>query len=1016
VALKEIQPHFAQRADQRARFVLEAEITGNLEHPGIVPVYSLGKNADGRPFYAMRFIRGDTFSLAIRRFHDNDRAQTSSASRRSRGGSKWGVEFRQLVRRFLDVCDAIEYAHSRGVLHRDLKPANIMLGHYGETLVVDWGLAKVIGEHDFVGLEHDVEARGGAFPESGTIGGRTEQGTTIGTPAYMSPEQASGQIDQLGPVSDVYSLGASLYELLTGQPAFRQQRLAAMVEKVLAGDFPPPRAVDRSIPAPLQAICLKAMARDAPARYGSVRALAQDLEQWLADAPVAAYPEGRLERLGRWVRQHRTWAYAGAAAVMGIAFVASAAVVVTEAARRSETIARKEAETNFEMAQQAVEQYLTNVSENTLLKEQDTLDIRTLRHDLLKSALEYYQRFARERRHDPQLRRQLAQAYFRVGQITTEIGSLPLAIDSLRAAHAIWEPLVKAGPSDHALAASLSDCTVAIGKIEAAQNDYTAAASTLSQARVILERLVAARPAEASYQSRLANCYVEIGIVRARLAQLEESLAIHEKARVIQQELISRFPDDIRYQRSLAENINAIGYANYRRLDDDAALGAFHQVEEICKRIMTRQGGERKPAWLLNLLALSQYNIGSILRKQGDLEKALPQMEQAVASRAALAEQHPSVTQFQEKLGVGYREIAEVEHEVHQDAKALRSIQKSVEIYKRLVHSQPDHAGFHSALALGWNVLGCILDDRRDADAFSAFESALKEQEVAIAKGIDAERYRGYLCYHLDNTGLQYVELGRLADGLPFYERSLRISRELSAAHPESRDLSLELVKRLVTLGNIHRHLGAPLDARQLFTQAKPIIDRLIGPSSGDAVLRTWLAVVLDNEANTFAEEGQPGTARPLLERAAALLRRQVDERAYDRERALEREARSEALWDLARVLRALSLAAEARRVDEERNEVWQARRPDELVALVLKETERAVLIGYGRTEISERARAVRKLDLDQAAANLQLAIARGFKDVRRLEAHPDASFLLSRDDLRPAIAHLKTAEPPQKR
>ncbi len=146
VAVKEIQPRFAGSEDQRARFVLEAEITGSLEHPGIVPVYSLGRNAEGRPYYAMRFIRGESLSVEIQRFHKKFSEELGAAGAKVRTGSKWGVEFRQLIGRFLDVCDAIDYAHSRGVLHRDLKPANIMLGPYGETLVVDWGLAKVIGK------------------------------------------------------------------------------------------------------------------------------------------------------------------------------------------------------------------------------------------------------------------------------------------------------------------------------------------------------------------------------------------------------------------------------------------------------------------------------------------------------------------------------------------------------------------------------------------------------------------------------------------------------------------------------------------------------------------------------------------------------------------------------------------------------------------------------------------------------------------------------------------------------
>ncbi len=263
----------------------------------------------------------------------------------------------------------------------------------------------------------------------------------------------------------------------------------------------------------------------------------------------------------------------------------------------------------------------------------------------------------------------------------------------------------------------------------------------------------------------------------------EESLAIHEKARTIQQDLINRFPDKLSYQRSLAENINAIGYAYYRQFDYDTALRTFHEVVDSCQTIMKQQNHAPKPVWLLNLLALAQYNIGSIHKEMGDVEKALPALERALGYRVALAEQHPSVTEFQEKLGTSYREIAELQHKAHQDGKALQSIQKSVDVNENLVRSQPDQADFHSETGLSWNYLGVIRDDaRRNVEAIACFERAIKEQEIAIDKTRDADLYKDYLCNHLDNLGEQYIDLGRLAEGCRTTSSALRISRELSEA------------------------------------------------------------------------------------------------------------------------------------------------------------------------------------------------------------------------------------------
>ncbi len=265
VALKEIQARHADHPENRARFLLEAEVTGRLEHPGIVPVYGLGTYPDGRPYYAMRFIKGESLSRAIRRLHEG----------RAADPGRFALDLRKLLRRFVDVCNAVAYAHSRGVLHRDLKPGNVMLGQYGETLLVDWGLAKLLGRSEAkpARAESVLEVEEGA--EAPVTRG------VIGTPAFMSPEQAGGPAAELTEASDVYSLGATLYALLAGQAPFTDRRFDRVLHRVQEGDFPPPRRVNPCVPEALEAVCLKAMALLPSDRHPSAEALGDEVERWL---------------------------------------------------------------------------------------------------------------------------------------------------------------------------------------------------------------------------------------------------------------------------------------------------------------------------------------------------------------------------------------------------------------------------------------------------------------------------------------------------------------------------------------------------------------------------------------------------------------------------------------------------------------------------------------------------------------------------------------------------------------
>ncbi|TAH38488.1 MAG: hypothetical protein EYC70_03685 [Planctomycetota bacterium] len=318
------------------RFLEEAQVTGQLNHPGVVPVHDLGLDGSGRPFFTMRLVRG------------RDLRRTFQLARAGQDG--WSLT--RAVRVLHQVCQTVAYAHAKGVVHRDLKPANIMVGSFGETYVMDWGLAKVLGREGRSAEEKrapgapstvslvrtDRQERTREDPDSSL---RTQDGTVVGTPCYMAPEQAFGQLELVGTRSDVYAVGAMLYELLSGQmpylpPGARLSPLAIL----LAVQEGPPKPVLELAPAArpeLVAICQKAMAREPQRRYASMLDLAEDLQAWLDGRVVKAYEAGFLAALRKWVRRNRALAAALLAAVLSlIGGLTAFAVVQGRAARLEE--------------------------------------------------------------------------------------------------------------------------------------------------------------------------------------------------------------------------------------------------------------------------------------------------------------------------------------------------------------------------------------------------------------------------------------------------------------------------------------------------------------------------------------------------------------------------------------------------------------------------------------------------------------------------------------------------------
>ena len=425
VALKQILDHHADDPESRTRFVLEAEITGGLEHPGIVPVYGLGTYDDGRPYYAMRFVKGDSLRDAIAAFHADESLKADPGKR--------SLALRKLLRRFGDVCNAIDYAHTRGVLHRDIKPSNVIVGKHGETLVVDWGLARLLrdAKPDSTSDERTLK------PSSASGSAETLPGSALGTPAYMSPEQAAGDLDRLGPRSDVYSLGATLYCLLTGKVPLRGD-IGAMLSAVQRGDFSPPRAADPTIDRALEAVCLKAMALMPEVRYGSPKALADDIERWAADEPVSAWREPLTRRARRWARRNRTAVTAGVVAMLALLIGTSTVLAVQTRANanlsRANTAlaAAKDREAaRFGLAMEAIKLFHGEVGDDLVLRADQ---FKPLRDKLLKGAADFYGKLEGLLKDQPDRasRQALSHAYFELGELTAQIGDQPAALASHR--------------------------------------------------------------------------------------------------------------------------------------------------------------------------------------------------------------------------------------------------------------------------------------------------------------------------------------------------------------------------------------------------------------------------------------------------------------------------------------------------------------------------------------------------------------------------------------------------------
>jgi len=782
VALKKIKGGSSDDPETRRRFLLEAETTGNLEHPGIVPVYGLGYDRDGSPFYVMRFIRGKRLEDEIKRFHEANRQSGRDPGARV-------LELQKLLRRMLDVCNTVTYAHSRGIMHRDLKPSNIMVGPFGETLVLDWGLAKATG----------VAAQGAdcneapLVPSSGSGSADTLEGSALGTPVYMSPEQARGNLEGLGPRSDVYGLGATLYCLLTGRPPFAGET-QRVIEAVRAGEFHPPRLVAPSTDPALEGVCLKAMALEPGNRYGSAQALAHDIELWIAGEAVSAWREPLLRRLRRWMRRRqRLVTGAAAAALVALAgllafslherqsnrHLASLNRQLQEAGGRAER-ARSRAEDRVELALRSVEQFQRVVNENLDVKNRP--EFAALRKQLLQAPREFYRRLVDDIQHDPETgpetRSKLAEALLGLASVT---GSIDLeseairltanAIEVLRTVirehnvqaryqllHAkalialallqgrtsdraaavasaeqgcqIYQELMRSEPADERYRLGLAQAETCLGLLQSSTGQREAAIAHYGSALDLLRNLVRDQPRVAEYKGALALALRNLGVIQHELRQFQAARTSYEEACATFQRLAQESPTVVHYREGLADSHFNLGNLYAIDLFAAEALANHDAALKIAEELVREQ-----PSVTKHRARLAHFHgqKGALLRYSNPT-LALASLERARALLEELVREHPEVIKYRIDLAMTHYFIGDRQKFFQRHVLSLSSLTQGREIAERLVREVPDDPEPWRVLGAIWDGVGAVYaDEKQSRHALEAYQASIDQELRAYA-------------------------------------------------------------------------------------------------------------------------------------------------------------------------------------------------------------------------------------------------------------------------------------------
>ena len=753
---------------------MEAQIAACLHHTHIVPVFSVGCER-GVYYYAMQYVEGRSLASIIQELRhytnktpvdekkgsflkqdlsDSARRLLATSSTRSSGF------VRSVTQLCIQAAEALQYAHDMGVVHRDIKPSNLLLDERGHLWITDFGLARY---------------------RKNSASVLTRPGDVLGTMRYMSPEQATGNSAIVDHRTDIYALGATLFELLSLEPVFADQERHRLMISIEMDEPRPLHLLNPAVPKDLATIVLKAMAKDPVRRYASSRALAEDLQRFLDHKPIEARRPSTGERFAKWTLRHRVLvnAMAGALAVGVVVLFLGTVIVWQEKARTEAALIQVRAEhqraqTHYEKAREAVD-------EITLIVEQQLTSfaaVKETRRELLQKAQGFYESLLETNSQDPEVMIETCRSFSRIGSIHLQLGHLDAAAKAHTSAIDIGNRIHKAKPGHPQVQSLLGDGIEALGVALREQGKLAVSVERQRQAIKIFERIGVGRPTDRSHQDKLLNAYERLA--KTVIWMQEPEPAIRAKKRVVEfeQELVRRYPGQIQYQLGVA----------------------IHQAE-----------------------------LAQIIWVAGRRNNALEQAYEAVDRMEHIASESPDQLSRQYAHVRARIILADLLRRMEQKQDATQHYDTAKAFHERLL-SLPLDDSSHLWL-LSWNEIlfaGFELTNGRTDEAIEIYLQASQHKEEAIALEPHNHDYLRSAAADYCRVGFLLAKQNRLDEAQQAYVRAKIICEQLAVETPDRFEQKGILVRAHIGLCDLQQRKGHHEEALGSIHRAMQLQEELV--------------------------------------------------------------------------------------------------------------------------------------------------------------------------------------------